>query len=83
MIAKRGRGFHLQKMKCVKRKNVEADMEDVGLFLRKNKGRACFFCCQRSQMMYTTIECLSVCDWEKELRFTRQGNVCCFLCRAT
>ena len=27
-------------MKWVKRKNVEADMEDVGLFFGKNKGRA-------------------------------------------
>lgn len=24
-------------------------MEDVGLFFGKNKGEACFFCCQRSQ----------------------------------
>ena len=24
-------------------------MEDVGLFFGKNKGRACFFCCPRSQ----------------------------------
>lgn len=70
-------------MKWVKRKNVEADMEDEGLFFGKNKGRACFFVARDHKMMYTIIECLSVCDWEKELRFTRQGNVCCFLCRAT
>lgn len=70
-------------MKWVKRKNVEADMEDVGLFFGKNKGRACFFVARDHKMMYTIIECLSVCDWEKELWFTRQGNVCCFLCRAT
>ena len=30
-------------MKWVKRKNVEADMEDVGLFFGKNKGRAISF----------------------------------------
>ena len=70
-------------MKWVKRKNVEADMEDVGLFFSKNKGRACFFVARDHKMMYTIIECLSECDWEKELWFTRQGNVCCFLCRAT
>jgi len=52
-------------------------MEDVGLFFGKNKGRACFFVARDHKMMYTIIECL------KELRFTRQGNVCCFLCRAT
>lgn len=47
-------------------------MEDVGLFFGKNKGEACFFFVARDhKRMYTTIECLSVCDLEKELRFTR------------
>lgn len=58
-------------------------MEDVGLFFGKNKGEACFFVVRDHKRMYTTIEFLSVCDLEKELRFTRQGSVCCFLCRAT
>ena len=47
-------------MKWVKRKNVEADMEDVGLFFGKNKGRACFFVARDHKIMYTIIECLSV-----------------------
>lgn len=36
-------------------------MEDVGLFFGKNKGRACFFVARDHKMMYTIIECLSVC----------------------
>ena len=53
-------------MKWVKRKNVEADMEDVGLFFGKNKGRACFFVARDHKRMYTKIECVSMRDLKKE-----------------
>lgn len=52
-------------------------------FLVKTKAEHVFCVARDHKRMYTTIEILSVCDLEKELRFTRQGNVCCFLCRAT
>ena len=52
-------------------------------FWVKTKAEHVFFVARDHKRMYTTIECLSVCDLEEELRFTRQGNVFCFLRRTT
>ena len=48
-------------------------------FLVKTKAEHVFLLPEIDKMMYTIIECLSVCDWEKEhTDVTRQGECLLF-----